>query len=558
MSAEKKMNRREFIIGAAVAGAGLTAAGAIAGCSKAATPTPGLPAKWDYETDVVVVGFGAAGGAAAIEAADAGAKVIVLEKTNTPGGSSCLCAGILYAAGTTLQKAAGITDTPDEMYKYLMSMGNGMNVPELTRIQADNSAPAFEWLVKLGAQFYSGVNLYGGIPAIQPLADDKTSWGLYYSGAEPEMAKVTPPKPRGHIVKPVQPTWTYPPKNPSAPTPVGPTRGTGFFKPLWEGVKSRGLQVLVQTRATELVVDPTTKQVVGVKATQPATSLASTDASGTVDYANGKTVYIKAKRGVVLSAGGHSQNKDFNKIYCQEGIYPTNYTASDTGDGIIMGMKIGAGTINLDQTLLSVSVLAGAIMVDPGGRRFVDETFYAIKAEGWKGASGRSSNWLAWEIGDKLIKGTSTATVVEAPTIKELAVKIGCDPTVLDQTVNFYNQSVAGGVDLEFGKTRITRAGDVATKKLVPISTPPFYAIKKDHASTASSQGITIGGLRINTKAQVVSITGTDTIPRLYAAGINGGGIMGDCYTGSGSAIGQDLVWGRIAGKNAAGEAPLT
>jgi 3-oxo-5alpha-steroid 4-dehydrogenase len=533
MSKENKLTRRQFIKTAAIMSAGVAAAGTLGSIPASAAP---VPDKWDQEADVVVVGFGGAGGAAAIEAADAGAKVIVLEKTATPGGSTCLCAGIIYAAGTTLQKSEGITDTPDEMYKYWMAIGNGLANPDLVRVMADNAAPTFEWIKGLGAQFYTGINEFGGIPPIQKLEEDK-GWGLYYSGAEPDpwAVAVTPAKVRGHVVKPVQPTWPYPPKNPTAPTPIGPTRGTGFFKPLWEGAKSRGVQVLLETRAIELIVDPVKNEVLGIKA----------DSKGAV-------VNIKAKRGVILTAGGHALNKEFNKIYCQEGIYPTNYTASDTGDGIIMGMAIGAGTTNLEHTLLSVSVLQGAILVNTGGRRFVDETLYRVPSEAWKGQLG----WLAWEIGDSVIKGSVTANIIEAPTLKELAEKIKVDPVVLKDTVNFYNKSVAAGKDLEFGKTRRTRHGAPAEMAMRQIATPPFYAVKKDASTLTTSQGITMGGLRINTKAQVLFGITDKPITRLYAAGRTAGGSMGDMYPGSGSAIADALVFGRIAGKTAAGEKP--
>ncbi len=533
MSDPNRLTRREFMKGAAIASAAAATAGVLGAAPAAAAP---VPDKWDFETDVVVVGFGGAGGAAAIEAADAGAKVIILEKTPTPGGSTSLCAGIFYAAGTTLQKAAGITDSPDEMYKYWMVMGNGLSDPALVRVMADNAAPTFEWIKGMGAQFYSGVNEYGGIPPIKPLAED-AGWGLYYSGAEPdpEATAVTPPKVRGHVVRPVQPTWPYPPKNPTAPTPVGPTRGTGFFKPLWEGVQKRGIQVLLETRALELITDSVKNEVLGVKADN-----------------KGKIVNIKARRGVALTAGGFVMNKDLAKYYCQEAVLPTNYTASDTGDGILMGMAIGAGTANMGHTLLSLSVNQGAILVNTGGRRFVDETLYRVAAEVWKG----QRDWLAWEIGDSVIKGAYAGQVIEAPTIKELATKIGIDPTVLEDTVNFYNKSVEAGKDLEFGKTRRSRHGAPASQGLLPIQKPPFYAIKKDVNTLVSSQGITMGGLRINTKAQVLFQVTDKPIARLYAAGGTSGGLMGDMYPGSGSAVGQALTFGRIAGKNVAAEKP--
>lgn len=533
MSEENKVSRRDFIKGAAAVGATAAAGGLLA---TPAAAFPAVPEKWDQEADVVVVGFGGAGGAAALEAADAGAQVVILEKTATPGGSTSLCAGIIYAAGTSLQKSEGITDTPDEMYKYWLHMGNGLANPDLVRVMADNAAPAFEWLKSMGAVFYTGINELGGIPPIQKLEEDK-GWGLYYSGGEPDphAAAVTPPKVRGHVVRPVQPTWPYPPKNPTAPTPTGPTRGTGFFKPLWEGAKKRGIQVLLETKALELIIDPLKNEVLGIKADS-----------------KGKVINIKAKRGIVLSAGGFVMNKDMAKVYSQEAILPTNYTASDTGDGILMGMAIGAGTANMEHTLISLSVNAGAILVNTAGRRFVDETLYRVASEAWKGQRG----WLAWEIGDKVIKGSFAGQVVEADTIKDLAGKIGVDPTVLEDTVNFYNKSVEAGKDVEYGKTRRTRHGAPADLKMLPLKTPPFYAVKKDVSTLASSQGITMGGLRINTKAQVLYSITDKPIARLYAAGGTAGGAMGDMYPGSGSAVAHAIVFGRIAGKTVAAEKP--
>ncbi len=526
------LSRRDFIKTTAV-GVGAAALTCL-GPEQVKAVSPDQVPGWDYEADVVVVGFGGAGGAAALEAHDAGAKVLILEKTPTPGGSTTLCAGIFYAAGTSVQQAEGVTDTPDEMYNYWMAVGRGLNDPDMVRVLADHAAENLEWLKSMGAEFYSGVNGMGGIPPIRPL-DQDAGWGLYYSGAEndPEYAAVTSPKVRGHVVRPVQPTWPYPPKNPTAPTAVGITRGTGFFKPLWEGAKARQIPVLLETRATALITLPDTNDVVGVKA-----------------ESQGKTLYIRANRGVVLSAGGFTLNKDLAKYYCQEALYATNYTASDTGDGILMGMAIGAGTVNMDQSLLSLSVPQAAILVNTGGRRFVDETLYGMPAKVWRG----QKDWRAYAIFDETIRSlTSTSAPIQAPTLAELAVKIGIDPDVLEDTVNFYNESVALGKDREFGKTRRRRHGDPPDQVPLPIKDPPFYAILRELSGTVSSQGITIGGLRINAKAQVLDAS-SKVIPRLYAAGRTTGGSMGKMYPGSGSSIADVITFGRIAGKNAATE----
>ena len=558
------LSRRSFLKGAgsaSIAGIfGITGATLAASTLAACTPTddPVPPNQddtnqWDKEVDIIVVGFGGAGGAAAIEAYDNQAgEILILEKTATPGGCTTLSAGIFYAANTTLQKLNGITDSADDMYKYLMIMGNGLNSPELSKVYADKSAETFAWMESLGSVFYdTGVNLYGGIPVIKPPHNDDTSYGLYYSGGEPDPipASVVPPVPRGHIVRPVEPNYPYPPINPGVSIEIGPTRGTGYFKPLWDGVASRGIEVMLETRATKLIMDNETGEVIGLEAIQA--TIPTTDLAQLTDYSNGKSLRIKARKAVVLTAGGHSQNKEFNKIFCQEAVYPERYNASDTGDGIIMGMQIGAGTINLDQTLLSVSVTRGAILVNQGGRRFTDETVYRVAAEDWYG----SFNSKAWDISDSTMYSATTFDF-SADTIEELAEKIVIDPATLRSTVDYYNESVAQGYDREFGKTKITRNLDTSeAAALKPISTPPFYANERiPDRSLVSGQGITMGGLRIDEKARVLKITGTETIGRLYAAGSNSGGLFGDCYPGSGAAIAQALIFGRIAGANAAEE----
>ncbi|MGA9351694.1 MAG: FAD-dependent oxidoreductase [Anaerolineae bacterium] len=552
---QKRITRREFVKGAAVGAAGVAAAGVLASCAQEATPcptpspcppaptaapcpVPWLPEKWDKEADVVVVGFGGAGGAAALEAHDAGAKVIILEKTPTPGGATTLCCGVIYAAGTSVQKAEGITDTADEMYKYWMAMGKGLCDPELVRAVADQSGDTVEWLKKMGAVFYSGVGTPG---VIGP-------WGLYYSGAEadPEFTALTPAKVRGHNVRPATPTWPYPPQFPPE-TPLtgggggtnpGETyrNGTGFFKCLYEGAKARGIEVLSETPAIALIADPVTKQVLGVRA-----------------QSKGTTLFIKATRAVVLATSGFTWNQQMLKLHNVDHgatIVPnSSSTPADVGEGIQMAMAIGADVANMDQGTTYGGPTPGAIFVNGGGRRFVDETIYGMYlAEVMRGQRGA----VVYSIFDEDIrKEVGLTGTIQAPTIRELAVKIGIDPisqlgidpAVLEDTVNTYNGYVQSGKDLEFGRT--TKRHHAEPIPMVPIITPPFHALK-----VLPMVVLTQGGLRINSKAQVIDVSG-NVIPRLYAAGLCSGGFIGDMYPGSGSAICTALNTGRIAGKNA-------
>jgi len=550
------VSRRQFIagtVGGVVVGAVVGAATGSLGFPKTITKTSTetttqtttvattaqfwLPSKWDYTADVVVVGYGGAGGAAAIEANDAGAKVLILEKTSSPGGSTTSCGGEIYAGGTSVQAANGINDTADGMYAYVNAVAYGQNTPAVARVYCNNAGATIDWFKKLGGTFITS----------PPVATDGTyttlgAAGLLYSGQEnePEMAAITPPKMRGHNVPPkVTPSFTWPPDN---MTGFAMTNGVGVFNPIYNGVTSRNIQVLYKTRASQLIANPATKQVLGILA---QTLSASTTTAG-ISYSVTGTVNIKANKAVVLAAGGFGMNPTMTTQYCPEAI-GTYWTPSDTGDGIQMGQTLGADLVNMETSLLILSYLPpGAIMVNSGGRRFVDETKYN---EGGLAAQAAWGQWnqVVYAIYDTPIQKTfpvpATAT---ASTISALATAIGIDPTVLQDTVNTYNGYVVAGKDLEFGRVGLLPRPNTA--RMVPISTPPFYALKQ-----ASATGLTLGGLKINPTAQVVDVSG-NVIPRLYAAGRTTGGTMGKLYPGGGSCVDDALTMGRIAGQNAAKE----
>lgn len=152
------MTKRRFLKGAGLAGAALLAG---SGLKKAEAAS--VPKKWDKEVDVVVIGFGGTGAAAAIEAHDAGARVLILEKMPVAGGSTALSGGIVYAAGTAVQRAAGITDSPDGMYKFWMADHKDLLDPELLRLVSARSSDAVDWLAKLGARFPADLLYFSGV-----------------------------------------------------------------------------------------------------------------------------------------------------------------------------------------------------------------------------------------------------------------------------------------------------------------------------------------------------------------------------------------------------------
>jgi 3-oxo-5alpha-steroid 4-dehydrogenase len=197
-----------------------------------------VPGDWDHEADVVVVGFGAAGACAALEAAAAGASVLVLDRFGG-GGATALSGGVVYAGGgTPQQRAAGVDDSPEAMFGYLRTEV-GDAVPAATLRQfCDGSVAMLAWLEAHGVPFEGS------------LCPDKTSYPtnryyLYYSGSELSAAAAAASAgaaavaaPRGHR-----------------------TRGRGtsgglLYARLSAAVRATGVGVLTQTTARELVTDP--------------------------------------------------------------------------------------------------------------------------------------------------------------------------------------------------------------------------------------------------------------------------------------------------------------
>ncbi len=524
---EKGINRRRFIKGAALSAGALAVLGT-AGTQKAHS-TP-LPEKWDMESDVVVIGYGGAGACAALEAARAGCSVLLLEKMGMPGGSTTLSGGIVYAAGTKLQKSVGINDTPEAMYKYLMACGQGRAVPELVKLVSDMSSENIDWLTSMGAVFTKELLAMSGMEN------------------EPEYVEVTPPQKRGHRV-----------------------RGTGsaLFKVLADAVKAeKNIKVLTRTSGTKLI-------------TQPTKAAANLEVVGLEATGRGKTILIKANKAVILTTGGIMPGEEAEgwlKDYSPDiAKCVAAGSPSSTGDGYKMGISCGGAlkALNTGGTLPCLlfpgAKMAGIvyaniwglpnIYVKTDGTRFCDEgANYTLVSELMFqknattaycvfDASTVKKTFAMVEKGieiqrtialginpENLDDQVKRGYLYKGNTIAELAKAIGADVASLTKTLENYNLNAEKGKDPEFGRT----------KALEPLKTAPYYAFKINPGLVAHD-----GGLNINTKAQVLDAHDR-VIPRLYAAGRDAVGIFGGRYPASGAAIADLLVFGRIAGKNAA------
>lgn len=453
----------------------------------------------EYDADVVIVGAGGAGLAAAITAAEDGAKVIVLEKMSNVGGNTLISGGEMAAPGNWLQEKEGIEDSVEQFCQDILTGGDNENDPELVRVLAENALDAATWLRDdVGVEFEDYMLFFGG-----------------------------------HSVK-----RSLVPKNAS---------GVELIEKLTARAEALGVVIHKNTPAVKLVTED--GKVAAVKA----------------EY-NGQEITYHAAKGVILATGGFGSNLEMRKANnpdMDEKILSTNSVGS-TGDGIIMAQELGAQTVDMQYiqtyptcdpetgTLLyvgDVRLEGRAILVNLEGKRFVEElerrdviSLAVTEQTGgvsymfWDEASMQASgvNASHKQEYDNLIE---RGILVKADTVEEACAHFGIDAVEMQATIDRYNQYCQDGKDLEFNKR-----GD-----LIAFTDGPYYIMK-----TTPAIHHTMGGLKINTEAQVVDTDG-NVIPGLYAAGEVTGDIHGTNRLGS-DAIADITVYGRIAGHNAAAQ----
>lgn len=440
------------------------------------------------QTDIVVIGGGGAGLSAAVTAAENGAKVVLLEKMPMLGGNTLRAQTGFNAAGTKYQADAGITDSADTHYQDTMKGGKDKNDPDLVKTLTENANDSLEWLNGLGASL-TKMQLLGGATNA-----------------------------RTH-----------------APTEGG-YAGPVMINVMEKAAREKGVQILLDTRATEILVDKDGK-VTGVKATDK----------------DGKEIEVNSKA-VVVATGGFGANNEMVAKYNPKlaGFDTTNHKGA-TGDGIVMAEAVGAALRDMEYIQIHPTVVPGkgvliaegmrgqgAILVNSKGERFVQELKTRdLVSEATLEQEGK----YAFVLFDQAIR--DTAQLVEAPeqqsslvsgdTLEELAEKIGVPAEALVETVTKYNTYVEAGEDPEFSRVKMPAKIEVG----------PFWAVKVTPAIHH-----TMAGVAINSKAQVLDADG-NAIPGLYAAGEVTGGVHGANRLG-GNALCDIIVFGRIAGKESA------
>lgn len=319
-NSENAQSRRSFLKAALACGAG-AAAISVVGCASPednnANATSGTSSSsdsgiesssinWDVEADVVVCGSGTGGAPAAIEAHDAGAKVLVIEKKDWIGGSMRRCGGGMLGADTVVQHHLGITDDdPEMLYEYLLACGEGLSDPDLVKVLADNAGKNIDWVIEdLGGQ---PVEEWEFSTPEDDGMEICIKAGLNVSGTPVYFDEFDMPeykKQRCHWFtenpEDIDPGDRYYADYSTRGDGTWTGRGgTGLWKPFENALTERDIEIMTETTLKQLVVSDG-GEVIGVVAEN-----------------GGKDIYIKAGKGVVLATGGFTRNEEMLLDYRQ-------------------------------------------------------------------------------------------------------------------------------------------------------------------------------------------------------------------------------------------------
>ena len=532
---------------------------------------------WDDEADLVIAGLGGAGIAAANEALEQHLTVIGVDKT-TGGGATAKSGGVFYAGGgTPIQLAAGVKDSPENMFNYLIQETANIVKESTLRKFCDTSAENTQWLMDNGVQFDSS---YYKIKTSYPGA----GYFLYHSDNSlvPSYMEKAEPAPRGHR--------GYE-EGPFRPIGVGGT----IYYPLKKSAVKKGLKIFSQTEARSLIIS-SEGRVVGMKVLMlPSGKLAKKHKSLTargemlqmllppsypgsnllqligglfikraqrIEQNHRQVKYIKAKMGVCLSTGGFIFNRSMVKEYA-----PKYYdgmplgTPNDQGSGIRLGQSVGGKTQHMDRVtawrfLNPPLAFAQGIVVNKNGQRFCNEMVYGATLGD---AMCESNGGKAYLILDEtLYKEAKKQAKLSLPFQRDMArmlmffnakkkanlidlAKVYSLPTdMLSQEVEKYNEAARSDVPCEFGKA----SSDI--KEL----NGPFYIMDISiDSKLAPLTTLTLGGLMVNEETGEVLNQENAEIKGLYAAGRTAVGVCSNIYV-SGLSIADCIFSGRRIGQH--------
>lgn len=559
--ANEGFSRRGFLRGAGVAATAVAVAG-VAGCATAGSGAQGAAdVKWDRETEVLVLGFGGAGAVAAAAAHEEGAEVLILEKAPKEGG------------GTTRISTgySSIVLDPKGALEYLRTQVKGLTPQEVFETYVQEGATLTDWLDDHGIVYTDVSSVLGSDYKNWPGSDAFGAVG--FTNAD------------------------------------GTNSGTAVFDWATQYMADNGIEILFDARAYQLVQDPSTREVVGVRAR----------------HADGSEMAVRAKKAVIMCTGGFECNDEMIGNYLVPSPLAREGWMFNTGDGVKMGQEIGADLWHMNMLdaygvtftapgdvtgrfgLNGATCATGSFMwVNRNGKRFMCENpsnigtplahrsvnrfalfddipgklplgydssyrdipFYLlIDQKQFEAAPLYDNNQTAGcGLIDKELGGVEPWSednkqelekgwILKGDTVEELVKRMNAnsadegyhmDPADLQATIDAYNADCAAGVDTLFDRPATVNDAP----NLVPLDTPPYYALR-----LMPCMNTTKGGPVKNGNAQILDTHG-EVIPRLYEAGTLGH-TAAQVYCIFGANLAECFNFGRIAGRNAAAETPL-
>ena len=555
---------------------------------------------WDKDVDVLVVGSGAGGLTAAINAADAHGDVLVIEKASEFGGTSATSGGGIWIPNSDVAQAVGHQDSEDEAFAYVRPQ-SAPNVPDGTiRAFIHNAPKMLRWLhdntpVRYDSVPYPDyhVEYEGGKNGF------RTHLPRDFDGRQlgDDILKLRGPSPAASLGGVIN--WSFTDTNHLLFRQKGwqkvlarmlwayasdwphrfrskkdrrLTLGNSLVGGLWVALRKRNIAVWLDTPLVELVAK-------------------DGSVTGAVVTHEGKTLRVRARRGIILAAGGFERNAALRAKHLPGSADPTmsGSQMNNTGDSILAAERIGAGLRNMqsswcapvfrvpgeDRARLSAieRALPGGIMVNRAGKRYLNEaaSYHVVgqkMIEGEANGEGTNPSWFVFDatyrqkypagallplIPDALQPKGVREVMKKASTIAGLAEAIGVPAATLEATLTRFNADARTGVDTQFdrgGPAYDRMYGDQSVKPnptLAPIEKAPFYALPIYGGDIGTNGGIVTD--------EYARVLGADdhVIGGLYAVGNNAASVMGESYPGAGVTLGPAMTFGYVAGRHAMG-----
>lgn len=535
-----------------------------------------IPEKWDFETDVVVLGTGGAALTAAVTAAEEGASVIALEKTHQIGGTTAYSGGVAWVPVNRYMKEAGIEDTEENAIAYIERLSQGRAESPMIKRFVEKGHEMIDFLYeKTPTHFKTPV----GYPEYYAHLEEGLKKGSRSLDPVPFDLKLI-----GEWGDKLRQNPTFPPLTLEEGGAVGGvdfskiaermennivTMGRALIGSLFKACLDRGVETFLNTAGKDLIMNDE-DEVIGLVA----------------EKENGEKIYIKANKGVILASGGFEYNEKLRKSFLKGTVTHLVSPPGNEGDALLMSMKAGAALGNMAEAWWYPAMVdptfeyEGNVMAQLGGGRFGPNSIFVNKYGKRFVHEGTTYNDLprsffefdpvkmefanekVWMVFDQQLKDkTMIITMMpgedvpdwvdQAPTIRELAEQIGVDADGLEEQIARWNANCELGIDPDFnrGTTRfeaMNADGPSAANNLGKIEKGPFYALPVYSAALGTN-----GGPRTDEDGRVTRYDGS-TIKGLYAAGNAAMNPVGPLYPSAGGTIGPGMTFGYLAGKHIA------